>query len=173
MTVEERARKIKLLLSDIDGVLTDGKIIYDTFGAEVKSFNVLDGVGLSLTVSNGIKVILISARGSSILRRRARELNVTKLYQNVRDKSAVFQKLLRRLKLSADEVCYMGDDLPDLAPLGAVGLAVAPANAHPWIAERVHWQTRADGGRGAARELCDILLAAQGHVDAVLARFGA
>ena len=91
----------------------------------------------------------------------------------VGDKLASVQALCAQHGIGLEQVAFMGDDLPDLAPLGAVGLAVAPANAHPWIAERVHWQTRADGGRGAARELCDILLAAQGHVDAVLARFGA
>ena len=168
MTVEERARKIKLLLSDIDGVLTDGKIIYDTFGAEVKSFNVLDGVGLSLTASNGIKVILISARGSSILRRRARELNVTKLYQNVRDKSAVFQKLLRRLKLSADEVCYMGDDLPDLSVMRQAGLAVAVPNAVSEVRDAAHYVTKKQGGDGAAREITELILKAQGKWEKIV-----
>ncbi len=89
------------------------------------------------------------------------------------DKLASVQALCAQHGIGLEQVAFMGDDLPDLAPLGAVGLAVAPANAHPWIAERVHWQTRAEGGRGAARELCDILLAAQGRADAVLARFGA
>jgi len=91
----------------------------------------------------------------------------------VGDKLASVRALCETHGIGLDQVAFMGDDLPDLGPLCVVGLAVAPANAHPWIAERVHWQTRSDGGQGAARELCDVLLAAQGHVDAVLARFGA
>jgi 3-deoxy-D-manno-octulosonate 8-phosphate phosphatase (KDO 8-P phosphatase) len=116
--------------------------------------------------------VLITARNSQSALKRGADLGIDTQIA-VGDKLASVKALCEQHGIGLDQVAFMGDDLPDLGPLCAVGLAVAPANAHPWIAERVHWQTRSDGGKGAARELCDVLLAAQGHVDAVLARFGA
>ena len=171
MNLEERARKVKILLSDVDGVLTDSKIIYDTHGGELKCFNVQDGVGLFLMASQGIKVILISARGSSILRRRAREIKVSKLYQNVKDKSKVFQRLLRKFKISPDEVCYMGDDLPDLSAMRQAGFAVAVPNAAPEVRDAAHYITKKEGGAGAAREIAELILKAQGKWEDAVKRY--
>ena len=166
------AARIRLACFDVDGTLTDGRLYYDHAGNESKAYYVQDGLGLKLLQQHGIHPVLITARNSQSALKRGADLGIDTQIA-VGDKLASVRALCEQHGIGLDQVAFMGDDLPDLAPLGAVGLAVAPANAHPWIAERVHWQTRADGGRGAARELCDILLAAQGHVDAVLARFGA
>ncbi|HFK2949232.1 TPA: KdsC family phosphatase [Stenotrophomonas maltophilia] len=166
------AARIRLACFDVDGTLTDGRLYYDKDGNESKAYFVQDGLGLKLLQQHGIHPVLITARNSQSALKRGADLGIDTQIA-VGDKLASVQALCAQHGIGLEQVAFMGDDLPDLAPLGAVGLAVAPANAHPWIAERVHWQTRADGGRGATRELCDILLAAQGHVDAVLARFGA
>ena len=168
----ERAAKIRLACFDVDGTLTDGRLYYDRDGNESKAYYVQDGLGLKLLQQHGIHPVLITARNSLSAQKRGADLGIDTQIA-VGDKLASVRALCDHHGIGLDQVAFMGDDLPDLAPLCAVGLAVAPANAHPWIAERVHWQTRADGGRGAARELCDVLLAAQGHVDAVLARYGA
>ncbi|MBD3827869.1 MULTISPECIES: HAD hydrolase family protein [Stenotrophomonas] len=166
------AGRIRLACFDVDGTLTDGRLYYDKDGNESKAYYVQDGLGLKLLQQHGIHPVLITARNSQSALRRGADLGIDTQIA-VGDKLASVRALCAQHDIGLDQVAFMGDDLPDLAPLCAVGLAVAPANAHPWIAERVHWQTRADGGRGAARELCDVLLAAQGKVDAVLARFGA
>jgi len=166
------AGRIRLACFDVDGTLTDGRLYYDRDGNESKAYYVQDGLGLKLLLQHGIHPVLITARNSLSALKRGADLGIDTQIA-VGDKLASVRLLCKQHGIGLDQVAFMGDDLPDLAPLCAVGLAVAPANAHPWIAERVHWQTRADGGRGAARELCDVLLAAQGHVDAVLARFGA
>ena len=167
-----RATRIRLACFDVDGTLTDGRLYYDKDGNESKAYFVQDGLGLKLLQQHGIHPVLITARNSQSALKRGADLGIDTQIA-VGDKLASVQALCAQHGIGLEQVAFMGDDLPDLAPLGAVGLAVAPANAHPWIAERVHWITRADGGRGAARELCDVLLAAQGRVDAVRARFGA
>jgi len=166
------AANIRLACFDVDGTLTDGRLYYDKDGNESKAYFVQDGLGLKLLQQHGIHPVLITARNSQSALKRGADLGIDTQIA-VGDKLASVQTLCAQHGIGLEQVAFMGDDLPDLAPLGAVGLAVAPANAHPWIAERVHWITRADGGRGAARELCDVLLAAQGRLDAVLARFGA
>ncbi|MBI3990869.1 MAG: HAD-IIIA family hydrolase [Candidatus Omnitrophica bacterium] len=168
MTVEDRAKRIKLLLLDVDGVLTDGKITYDTSGAELKSFNVLDGVGITVAVSNGIKVVLISARGSSILKRRARELKITRLCQNVKNKSMVYQKLLRKYRITPDEVCYVGDDLPDLSVIRQTGLSAAVPDAAEDVRNAAHYITRRKGGEGAVREIVELIMKVQGKWENVI-----
>ncbi len=165
-----RARDIRLACFDVDGTLTDGRLFYDHAGNESKAYYVQDGLGLKLLQQHGIHPVLITARNSLSAQKRGADLGIDTQIA-VGDKLASVRALCKQLGIGLEQVAFMGDDLPDLAPLCAVGLAVAPADAHPWIAERVHWQTRAHGGRGAARELCDVLLAAQGKLDAVLARF--
>jgi len=172
LPLHAKASNIRLACFDVDGTLTDGRLYYDHAGNESKAFYVQDGLGLKLLQQHGIHPVLITARNSQSALKRGADLGIDTQIA-VGDKLASVQALCAQHGIGLDQVAFMGDDLPDLAPLGAVGLAVAPANAHPWIAERVHWITRADGGRGAARELCDVLLAAQGRLDAVLARFGA
>jgi len=166
------AGRIRLACFDVDGTLTDGRLYYDKDGNESKAYYVQDGLGLKLLQQHGIHPVLITARNSQSALKRGADLGIDTQIA-VGDKLASVNALCAQHGIGLDQVAFMGDDLPDLGPLCAVGLAVAPANAHPWIAERVHWLTPSAGGKGAARELCDVLLAAQGHVDAVLARFGA
>lgn len=163
-----RAAKVRLACFDVDGTLTDGRLTFDPDHRESKSFHVLDGQGLVLLRRSGITVAFVTARTSQVALNRARELGL-EAHDGVKDKLACVVQLRDRLGLSMDEVAFMGDDLPDLQVLRAVGFAVAPANAHPWIRGDVHWVTQARGGHGAAREFCDLVLQAQGKVDALLA----
>jgi 3-deoxy-D-manno-octulosonate 8-phosphate phosphatase (KDO 8-P phosphatase) len=168
-----RAARIRLACFDVDGTLTDGGLYYDATGAESKRFHVHDGLGLRLLGEHGIAVALVTARRGEVVAARARDLRIAHVHVDVRDKAACVRELAASLGLAAEAVAHMGDDLPDLPALLQAGFAVAPANAHPWVAERVHWRTRARGGDGAVRELCDLLLVAQGRRDAVLAAHGA
>ncbi|MCY7353952.1 MAG: HAD hydrolase family protein [Lysobacter sp.] len=163
-----RAAKIRLACFDVDGTLTDGRLIFDSEGRESKAFHVLDGQGLVLLKRVGIAVALITARRSAIVDHRAGELGIES-HQGVKDKRACVEQIAARAGIDVEQVAFMGDDLPDLPVLTIAGLAVAPANAHAWVRERVHWRTAARGGEGAARELCDLLLAAQGHAQSLLA----
>ena len=164
-----RAARVRLACFDVDGTLTDGRLVFDSEGRELKAFHVRDGQGLALLRQAGIAVAFVTARPGGIAEQRARELGAEACVQ-VADKLACVQSLAQRHGLELDAVAFMGDDLADLPILTAAGLAVAPADAHPWIASRVHWRTQAAGGAGAARELCDLLLAAQGKAEAALAR---
>ena len=163
-----RAAKIRLACFDVDGTLTDGRLLYDADGRESKAFHVHDGQGLALLKRFGIAVAFVTARPGAIAERRAAELGA-EAFAEVKDKLACVRELAARHGIDMDAVAFMGDDLADLPVLRAAGLAAAPADAHPWIRERVHWRTIARGGKGAARELCDLLLAAQGHVEGLLA----
>lgn len=171
--LRDRAGRIRLACFDVDGTLTDGRLVYDGEGRETKAFHVLDGQGLKLLEENGVAVAFITARRNAAIQARARDLGLQHVYTGVKDKGAVLVQLCESLELSLEEAAHMGDDLPDLPALMQVGLAAAPANAHPWIAERVHWIARARGGEGAARELCDLILEAKGLRAAILEQFGA
>lgn len=166
--IRERAARIRLVGFDVDGTLTDGRLVFDSEGRELKAFHVLDGQGLVLLRRAGIEVVLVTARHSGIAEQRGAELGL-QVCTAVKDKFACVDGMRERAGLGFEQVAFMGDDLPDLPILVHAGLAVAPANAHPWIRERVHWRTRSRGGEGAARELCDLLLGAQGHAEAILA----
>lgn len=167
-----RAAKVRLACFDVDGTLTDGRLHLDDGGGESKSFHVHDGQGIALLRRSGIAIALVTARDSSVAARRATELGAA-AFVGVKDKRSCVEALRKRLGIAADEVAFMGDDFADLSALTIAGLAVAPGDAHPWIRNRVHWCTRANGGAGAARELCDLLLTAQGKVDALLEEGGA
>lgn len=160
-----RAAKIRLAVFDVDGTLTDGRLWYGEDGHEAKIFHVHDGLGLKLLQNNGIQVAILSARISHPVALRAEELDIAHVYQGQNDKRACLHELLDALKLTPDQAAFVGDDLPDLPAMSIVGLAIAVANAHPWIAERAHWQTGRSGGNGAAREVADLLLIAQGRAD--------
>ena len=166
-----RAAKVKLVALDVDGTLSDGRLWFSGDGKEIKAFSVLDGLGMKMLREHAIEVALITARESPIVQVRARELGLRHVYQGARDKLESLTHLCHALSLKPDQVAYMGDDLPDLPALQIAGLSTAPANAHPWVRERVHWCTRASGGEGAVRELCDAILIAQGKADALLNRY--
>jgi 3-deoxy-D-manno-octulosonate 8-phosphate phosphatase (KDO 8-P phosphatase) len=161
-----RAAAIRLAAFDVDGTLTDGRLHYGDDGRETKVFHVHDGLGLKRLQAHGIQVALITARFSHTVAVRAEELDIAHVYQGQSDKRACLRELLDALGLKEDQAAFTGDDLPDLPPMGIAGLAIATANAHPWVAERAHWQTRLAGGAGAAREVADLLLLAQGKSEA-------
>jgi 3-deoxy-D-manno-octulosonate 8-phosphate phosphatase (KDO 8-P phosphatase) len=161
-----RAAKIRLAAFDVDGTLTDGRLHYGEDGHETKVFHVHDGLGLKRLQANGVQVAFITARISHPVALRAQELEIAHVYQGQGDKRTCLQQLLEALQLTPEQAAFVGDDLPDLAPMHIAGLAVAVANAHPWVAEAAHWQTRLGGGMGAAREVADLLLHALGRTDA-------
>jgi 3-deoxy-D-manno-octulosonate 8-phosphate phosphatase (KDO 8-P phosphatase) len=169
--VRERAARIKLAVFDVDGVLTDGRLIYAEDGHELKAFHVHDGLGLKRLLANHVEVAVITARMSMIVTERMADLGVAHVYQGQDDKLACLERLMHALKLEPEAVAYTGDDLPDLAAMQRAGFAVAVANAHPWVREHAHWRTRLAGGAGAVREVCDLILAAQGKAEAELAAY--
>lgn len=169
--MRERLRRIRLLLLDVDGVLTDGRIIYDAQGVETKAFDVKDGHGLKLLQRAGVQVGIITGRQSEVVNVRARELGIEIVCQGAKDKLAPFQAILHKLGLAEDEVAYMGDDLPDLPVLRRVGWAAAPIDAVAEIKPYVHYVTSRPGGRGAVREVCDLLLQASGHWSELTSRY--
>ena len=167
--VLERAARIRLVGFDVDGTLTDGRLPYAESGGESKSFHVQDGLGLVLLRHAGIEVALVSARASTVVERRARELGIARVHTHTREKLACMQGIAAELGIGMDQAAFMGDDRPDLATLRAVGLAIVPADAHAWVRPAAHWSTPRRGGEGAARDACDLLLHAQGRVEAILA----
>lgn len=169
--VRQRAARIRLAAFDVDGTLNDGILVYPGEGHEIKHFHVQDGLGMKLLGEFGITAAIITARESEAVRVRARELGIMHLVQAAGDKRRSLAELAGSLGVAPEECSFMGDDLTDLGAMSLAGLTVAPANAHPWVRARVHWVTPSTGGAGAARELCDLLLEAQGHADAVLKRF--
>jgi 3-deoxy-D-manno-octulosonate 8-phosphate phosphatase (KDO 8-P phosphatase) len=157
----ERAEKIRLLVLDVDGVLTDGRLYYDQSGNELKSFYTRDGWGIKALQRYGIAVALITGRSSAIVTRRAQELNIDWVYQGALNKLQAFNDLLDKAKLLHEEVCYAGDDWIDIPVLDRVGLSVTVADADSMVKSRVHWVTEHAGGKGAVREICDLILVAQ------------
>jgi len=163
--------RIKLLLLDVDGVMTDGRIIYESDGGESKAFDVKDGHGLKLVQRAGIQVGIITGRQSTIVDRRATELGIELVYQGAKDKQLPFREILQRLALEPWEVAYAGDDIVDLPVMRQVGFAATVADAMDEVKAAAHMVTRRAGGRGAVREICDHLLKESGHWTAVTRRY--
>jgi 3-deoxy-D-manno-octulosonate 8-phosphate phosphatase (KDO 8-P phosphatase) len=163
-TIEERARNIQLVLFDVDGVLTDGTLTYGPGGEALKTFHVRDGHGIVLLRLAGVRSGILSARDSEIVRARMRELGVTLLSQGQRDKTVGLKDLLARSGVDASAVAFMGDDVNDLPVLTQVGLSAAPADAEPEVLDRVDFVASRVGGKGAARDLCDLILRARGLI---------
>jgi 3-deoxy-D-manno-octulosonate 8-phosphate phosphatase (KDO 8-P phosphatase) len=162
-----RASQVRLLILDVDGVLTDGGLQFDNRGEEYKTFNSLDGHGIRMLLDNAIEVAIISGRRSEIVRHRMNELGVKHLYQGCRDKLAAFNELLMNIGLEPGQVAYVGDDLPDLPIMRRVGLSIAVPNAHGFVKQHCDRVTTLPGGRGAVREVTDFILEAQGLLDAM------
>ena len=167
----ERAKRVRLLLLDVDGVLTDGRLAFDGAGREIKFFHIRDGQGIRFLQQAGIKVGIVTGRRSKAVDFRARELEMAPVLQNVRDKARALEAILRKENLQAEQVCYVGDDLVDLAVLSRVGLAVAVADAVPEAKALAHYTTRLSGGRGAVREVCEKILKTQGKWEKIIENF--
>lgn len=164
----KKASAIKAILFDVDGVLTDGKIIYDDAGRELKEFNVKDGQIIAWLKKQSIVTGAISGRESTAVSRRCAELKVDFCHQGIMDKASVVEKLAKHYKLKLKEVAYIGDDINDLGAMQLVGFRVCPADAPDYVKERVHWVTNAKGGRGVLREVADLVLAAQGAFEKII-----
>lgn len=167
----QKARDIKLLVLDVDGVLTDGRLWYGNSGEELKAFNIQDGLGIKLLQRAGVAVAIITGRTSQLVTRRGTELGIEHIVQGREDKLVALRALAAELNIALEEIAYAGDDLPDLSAIAAVGLGIAVANAMPYVAQHADYKTARCGGDGAVREICDLILQAQGKFDAVLERY--
>ena len=165
-----RARAVRLVLFDVDGVLTDGRVILGA-GDEYKAFDIKDGLGLRMLADQGFETGILTGRTSGAVARRAGELDIRHVQQGCGDKLAACRRLLGQLGLASEHVAYMGDDVVDLPLLLHVGLALAPGDAHPLVRRHAHWVAPSAGGRGAAREACELLLHAQERYVAALSRY--
>ena len=156
-----QAKHIKLLICDVDGVLSDGTITIDDQGTESKGFHVHDGLGLKMLQQANIDVAIISSRDTQSVQQRMQALGIKHVFQGIKNKMDCYQRLLTQLSLTHEQIAYVGDDLPDLAVMQQVGLSVAVANANAFVKQHAHWQTTLTGGQGAVREVCDLILSAQ------------
>ncbi len=171
--VLDRAKKVRLLLLDVDGILTDGKIIVDSSGNEIKEFFVQDGMGLKLLQRCGVEVGILSSRTSVPVTHRAKELGIKLVRQGNLKKLEAYESILKELNLSDVEVAYLGDDLVDIPVLKKVGLAVTVPEAWPPVKDVVHYITVRSGGRGAVREVCDLIIEAKGKWEEIWEEFSA
>ena len=165
------AQKVKLLLLDVDGVLTDGRLYYGNAGEELKAFDIQDGLGIKLLQNAGIKVGIITGRSSELVERRAKELGIDHLIQGREDKLTALNELLEKITFDLEEIAFVGDDLPDLAIIRRVGLGITPANGNHLIASQALWQTKKSGGNGAVRDVAELILSAQSKLESVLASY--
>ncbi len=172
MSPERRAAALRLLVLDVDGVLTDGRLYFGADGEALKVFDVRDGHGIKLLREAGIEVAILSARRSPVVERRARELGITRVVQGAADKGAGLVELMAALQVGPEQCGYIGDDWPDLAALARAGFAATVADAAPEVRRVAHWISTAPGGRGAVRELAEFILRAQGRFDGLLRRHG-
>ncbi|MEN8217086.1 MAG: 3-deoxy-manno-octulosonate-8-phosphatase KdsC [Pseudomonadota bacterium] len=168
----EKAALIRLVVFDVDGVLTDGSLYLGGDGQEYKAFYARDGLGMKLLQSTGVIIGVITARNSAVVTHRMQSLGVEHVFQGKLDKLSAFKQLCEQLHLEPQQVAYVGDDLIDVPVMLQAGLAIAVADAHDLVVKYAHWQTQAAGGRGAAREVCELIMQAQGTLGGQLSRFG-
>jgi 3-deoxy-D-manno-octulosonate 8-phosphate phosphatase (KDO 8-P phosphatase) len=169
--IEKRAAAVKLVLFDVDGVLTDARVVLHGNGRESKQFHIRDGIVMIWAQRVGLKIGLLSARLSATTTERAAQLGITLVHQGVPSKIDAYDQIVSDIGLNDEEVAYMGDDIVDIAVLSRVGLATAPADAVPEVRERVHWVAPSPGGAGAARELLELILRAQDRWDPIVRSF--
>ncbi len=169
--LNQKAKKIKLIIFDVDGVLTDGGLYFSDEGTELKRFNSLDGLGIKLLKQNGIEVAVISARSSKNVAHRMKNLGIEHFYQGQDDKLVAFNNLIKKLSFQSEQVAYMGDDIIDLPAMRKTGLPIAVANAHELVKENAYFVTKKIGGHGAVREVCDLLLKAQNAFDKAMKKY--
>lgn len=166
--VIERAKRVRLVIFDVDGVLTDGSLFLGDDGQEYKAFHSRDGHGMTMLRQSGVTLAIITGRRSEVVRIRMESLGIAHVYQGYRDKLPAYRDIKETLGLDDAAVAYVGDDVVDLPVMRQVGLAIAVADAHPLVVEHCHWQTGASGGRGAGREVCEMIMRAQGTLDPML-----
>ncbi len=169
--IQQKAAQIRLIIFDVDGVLTDGSLFMDDNGQEYKAFYSQDGHGMKMLQSTGVEIGIITGRRSRVVALRMESLGIRHLYQGNEDKLPAFEELTAKLGLDKEQIAYVGDDVIDLPIMRRVGLAIAVQDAHPLVKQHAHWETSAPGGRGAAREVCELLMNAQGMLDSVLSRY--
>ena len=162
MRAAERARSVRLVIFDVDGVFTDGRLFFGPDGESLKVFHVRDGYGVKRLAAAGVELAIISGRSSQAVSRRMADLGIRHVFQGDHDKVPLFERLIGELGIPPEAVAYMGDDLPDLPVMQRVGLPAAPANGDPVILAASRWVATRSGGDGAVREFCDFLLAARG-----------
>ncbi|MDD5155359.1 MAG: HAD-IIIA family hydrolase [Candidatus Omnitrophica bacterium] len=172
-SISQKAKKIKLLMLDVDGVLTDGRIIYDSKGRDLKFFDVHDGMGVYLLKKAGILTLLITAKGSKAIKPRARDMHVEAVFENVSPKTSILAKIMDRYKVKPEQICFVGDDLVDLGLMKKVGFAIAVFNACPEIKQAASYVTLRYGGRGAVREVAESILKSQGRWQEVISSYDA
>jgi len=168
ISLKSRIKKIKIILLDVDGVLTDGRIVYDSRGGELKFFDVHDGMGVHCLKKAGIPAILVTAKGSGAIMPRAKDMGVDEVFADVSPKTSVLERVTARYKVKTDELCFVGDDLVDICIMKSVGLACAVANACPEVKKTAHYVTAREGGRGAVREIAELILKTQGKWKGVI-----
>ncbi len=162
----EKAGKIKLAIFDVDGVLTDGSLFYGDDGQEYKAFNSRDGHGMKMLQQTGVKIGIITGRSSEVVRIRMESLGIQHVYQGQLDKLPAFHELMEKEGFTEEQVAYVGDDVVDLPIMTRVGLAIAVQDAHPLVKQHAHWTTPSRGGRAAARDVCELIMQAQGTLEA-------
>lgn len=170
-SIISKTKAIKLVIFDVDGVLTNGNICLDANGAEHKCFYVQDGLAMKHLQQTGVAVGIISSRESTAVTHRMRALGIQHVYQGQTDKKPAFIKLQTELNLKLEEMAYVGDDLPDLPLIKCAGLGIAVANAHPFVLRSATWCTHANGGAGAAREVCELIMYGQGTLETIYQRY--
>lgn len=167
----ERAARIRLVIFDVDGVLTDGSLFLSDSGKEYKAFHSRDGHGIKMLQRTGVQVAIITGRTSNVVAHRMKDLGVTLCYQGSMEKLPVFEKVIEELQLDPSHVAYVGDDVVDLPVMRRVGFAVAVQDAHLLVKKHAHWQTPNAGGRGAARDVCELIMEAQGTLETELGKY--
>ncbi|MFA5676940.1 MAG: HAD family hydrolase [Pseudomonas sp.] len=171
LTLQERARNIRLAIFDVDGVLTDGRLYFMPDGTEFKSFNTLDGHGIKMLIASGVQTAIISGRSSPLVERRAANLGIQHLIQGREDKLTALAELREKVPVALEQIAFLGDDLPDLPVMRRVGLGIAVATADEFVRQHAHGVTRNAGGAGAAREFCELIMRAQGTLNAAQAAY--
>lgn len=166
--IDTKARRVKLVIFDVDGVLTDGSLYLGDDGQEYKSFNSQDGHGMKMLQKSGVVIGIITGRTSEVVRIRMASLGVEHVYQGKLNKLPAYEELRDKLDLSDEQVAYVGDDVVDLPIMRRVGLAIAVSDAHPFVLQHAHWQTPHKGGRGAARDVCEMVMQAQDNLQTEL-----
>jgi len=169
--INEKAARIRLLIFDVDGVLTDGSLYVGDDGQEYKAFNSRDGHGIKMLLKYGVEVAIITGRTSQVVEHRMANLGITHVYQGKLDKLPAYEELRSKLGISPEETAYVGDDVVDLPVMRRVGLAIAVQDAHPLVRQHSHWQTPSTGGKGAARDVCEMLMEAKGVLQDELRRY--